>query len=144
MMSEEKLTLREKLYWKTFWALRAVHFTWLDLTTPKPNEGEFCGSYLDRVTGGHAGPHGTVVGIDVVAKEAVWRGGKWTRQEGDFKAYYDANPHKTRPITVESPPKPVENETRQAYLERMQTAGFGGYFGNHVPSEAIWVNGEWT
>jgi hypothetical protein len=101
--TKEKLTLREKLYWKLFWGLRAVAQQWVNLTTAKPYEGEFCGSYLDRVTGGPAGPHGTVVGIDVIAKEAVWRGGEWTRQEGDFEAYYDTNPHKVRPLRAVPP-----------------------------------------
>lgn len=96
------ITIRERIFWKLYWIVRELQMKWVDLTTPAPVEGEFCGAYLDRVSGGCAGPHGTVVGIDVIAKEAVWRSGRWSSREGDFEAYYDANPRKVRPMPVSS------------------------------------------
>jgi hypothetical protein len=90
----------DKLLVKAFWTLRGALRRARDLVTPAPFEGEFCGAYRDRVNNGDAGPHGTVVGIDVVVPEAVWRGGRWTSRHGDEDAYYNANPHKVRPVLV--------------------------------------------
>ena len=147
MSEEEKeLTLREKLFWKMFW-----RFSRHALRLARPRETETYRGRVLRVLQGFRRPitgklarTAPWLASTSPAVEAVWRGGRWTLQDGDFEAYYNANPHKTRPVRVEPPPKPLENETREAYLERMQTTGFGGYFGDNVPKEAIWMNGEWV